>query len=168
VQLLATLASLAAARGELVRVAHLWGATEALRETAGRPLRSIERAAYERETATARDYLGETAFAAAWAEGRGITPEQVLAATDPEVPARPTDGLPTRTPVSRSVPEGLTPRQVEVLRLLAAQGLTNRQIAEQLGITAQTVHAHLRSMYSKLGVTTRSAATRYAIEHRLI
>jgi DNA-binding NarL/FixJ family response regulator len=63
-------------------------------------------------------------------------------------------------------PLGLTPREVEVLRLLA-RGLTNAQIAEELVVSLLTVKAHLRSIYSKLGVASRSAATRYALEHHL-
>ena len=62
--------------------------------------------------------------------------------------------------------EGLTPREVEVLRLLA-RGLTNAQIAEALVVSLLTVKAHLRSIYSKLGVTSRSAAARYALEYHL-
>src|SRR6266851_7266978 len=62
---------------------------------------------------------------------------------------------------------GLTAREVEVLRLLAT-GLTDAQIAEQLVLSLHTVHAHLRTIYSKLGVTSRSAATRYAFEHQLV
>jgi DNA-binding NarL/FixJ family response regulator len=62
---------------------------------------------------------------------------------------------------------GLTAREVEVLRLLAT-GLTDAQIAEQLVLSLYTIHAHLRTIYSKLGVTSRSAATRYAFEHRLV
>ena len=62
---------------------------------------------------------------------------------------------------------GLTAREVEVLRLLA-MGLTDAQIAEQLVLSLHTVHAHLRTIYSKFGVTSRSAATRYAFEHRLV
>jgi len=62
---------------------------------------------------------------------------------------------------------GLTEREVEVLRLLAT-GLTDAQIAEQLVLSLHTVHAHLRTIYSKLGVTSRSAATRYAFEHQLV
>ena len=42
------------------------------------------------------------------------------------------------------------------------------QIAEQLIISPRTADAHLRSIYGKLGVTSRSAATRYAIEHKLV
>jgi DNA-binding NarL/FixJ family response regulator len=56
---------------------------------------------------------------------------------------------------------------VEVLRLVA-QGLTSAQIAEQLVIGLATVNFHVRSIYSKLGVSSRSAATRYAIERNLV
>jgi DNA-binding CsgD family transcriptional regulator len=61
---------------------------------------------------------------------------------------------------------GLTEREREVLRALA-QGLTDAQIAAQLVISPRTVHSHLVSIYSKLGIASRSAATRYAIEHQL-
>jgi DNA-binding NarL/FixJ family response regulator len=56
---------------------------------------------------------------------------------------------------------------MEVLRLLA-QGLTSVQIAEQLVIDVVTVNFHVRSIYSKLGVTSRAAATRYALQHHLL
>jgi DNA-binding CsgD family transcriptional regulator/tetratricopeptide (TPR) repeat protein len=62
---------------------------------------------------------------------------------------------------------GLTKREAEVLCLLA-QGLTSAQIAERLVIGVTTVNFHVRSIYSKLGVTSRSAATRYAVEHHLV
>jgi DNA-binding NarL/FixJ family response regulator len=58
----------------------------------------------------------------------------------------------------------LTVRESEVLRLLA-EGKTNRQIAERLVISPRTVNTHLTSLYQKLGVTSRTAATRFAIEH---
>ncbi|TMB81701.1 MAG: response regulator transcription factor [Chloroflexi bacterium] len=76
--------------------------------------------------------------------------------------------LPQSTTVTPSptYPAGLTAREVEVLRLLAG-GLTDLQIAEKLVLSPRTVHAHISSIYSKLGVTSRSAATRYAIEHHL-
>ena len=76
---------------------------------------------------------------------------------------------PSSTPLvqpSATYPGGLTAREVEVLHLLA-QGLTSAQIAEQLVLSLLTVNTHVRSIYSKLGVTSRSAATRYAIEHQL-
>jgi DNA-binding NarL/FixJ family response regulator len=64
-------------------------------------------------------------------------------------------------------PAGLTEREVEVLRLVA-QGLTNAQVAEKLVVSVTTVNAHLRSIFSKLSVPSRSAATRFAIEHQLV
>lgn len=68
---------------------------------------------------------------------------------------------------SRTNPFGLTAREIEVLRLVAL-GLTYAQIAEKLIISPRTADAHLRSIYGKLGVTSRHAATRYAIDHKLV
>ena len=56
---------------------------------------------------------------------------------------------------------------MEVLRLLA-QGWTDAQIAEHLVLSPRTVNRHTASLYSKLGVSSRAAATRYAIEHHVI
>jgi DNA-binding CsgD family transcriptional regulator/GAF domain-containing protein len=62
---------------------------------------------------------------------------------------------------------GLTARESDVLRLVA-MGLSDSKIAERLVISERTVHSHLRSIYRKLDVTSRSAATRYAVEHHLV
>jgi non-specific serine/threonine protein kinase len=62
---------------------------------------------------------------------------------------------------------GLTNRELEVLRLVA-QGLTNAQVAENLVVAPRTVNVHLTSIYTKLRVNSRTAATRYAIEQRLV
>jgi DNA-binding CsgD family transcriptional regulator len=70
------------------------------------------------------------------------------------------------TPPSLSYPAGLSAREVEVLALVA-QGLTNPQVADRLFLSPRTVNQHLRSIYNKLGVSSRAAATRFAIEHRL-
>jgi DNA-binding NarL/FixJ family response regulator len=51
---------------------------------------------------------------------------------------------------------------------LASEGLTDPEIAESLVISKRTVSAHLRSVYRKLGVSTRTAAARLAIEHGLL
>jgi DNA-binding NarL/FixJ family response regulator len=50
---------------------------------------------------------------------------------------------------------------------LVTIGLTNSDIAKRLNISPRTADAHLRSIYARLGVTSRSAATRAAIEHHL-
>jgi DNA-binding CsgD family transcriptional regulator len=62
---------------------------------------------------------------------------------------------------------GLSRREIEVLRLVA-DGQTNREIAGELGISERTVDRHVSNLFSKLDVSTRSAATAYAYEHRLI
>jgi DNA-binding CsgD family transcriptional regulator len=61
----------------------------------------------------------------------------------------------------------LTPREVEVLRLLA-RGLTNAQMAEELMVSRHTIDVHIRSIYGKINVHSRSAATRIAIAEGLI
>lgn len=73
----------------------------------------------------------------------------------------------TLAPVAApAYPAGLTVREVEVLRLVA-QGLTDVQVAERLYVSANTVKTHLRSIYNKLDVTSRTAAARFATDHGL-
>ena len=92
-------------------------------------------------------------YFAAPAEGSGTPPEQAYREQ-------------RKTP-SSEYPAGLTAREVEVLKL-AARGLTNAQIAQELFLSPRTVNAHLNSIYHKLGVSSRTAATRFAGEHGLI
>ena len=53
-----------------------------------------------------------------------------------------------------------------MLRLVAA-GLTNAEVAERLYLSPRTVEQHLRSIFNKLGVSSRIAASRFAIDHHL-
>jgi len=161
------LAGVVAAQGDPGWAARLWGMAETLRADSNMPLPPVYRADYERSVATARVQLGERAFAAAWAEGRTMTPEQAPAAERRVM--KPGSGEPS-SPLAKSLltyPNELTAREVDVLRLLA-QGLTSAQIAEQLFLSPLTVNTHVRSIYSKLGVTSRSAATRWVIEHQVV
>ena len=50
---------------------------------------------------------------------------------------------------------------------LVAEGLTNAQVAHRLFLSPRTVEAHVASIYRKLGVSSRAAATRFALEHGL-
>jgi DNA-binding CsgD family transcriptional regulator len=63
-------------------------------------------------------------------------------------------------------PAGLTAREVEVLRLLSA-GKTNREIAAGLVISEHTVGRHVQNIFTKLGVSSRAAATAFAMQHHL-
>ena len=69
-------------------------------------------------------------------------------------------------PVAPEAPAGLTQREVEVLRLVA-QGLTDADVGACLSISPRTVSQHLRSIYNKLDVSSRVAATRFAVDHGL-
>ncbi len=51
---------------------------------------------------------------------------------------------------------------------LVAQGLTDKEVAEKLVVSRRTVNAHLTSIYSKLGASSRTAAARFAMEHHLV
>jgi DNA-binding CsgD family transcriptional regulator len=69
-------------------------------------------------------------------------------------------------PSPASDPAGLSTREREVLTYLAS-GKTNREIAEALFIAERTVARHVANIFTKLGVSSRSAATAWAYEHRL-
>ena len=63
-------------------------------------------------------------------------------------------------------PDGLTGREIEVVRLIAS-GKTNRAIAAELVISEKTVARHVSNIFTKLGLSSRAAATAYAYEHGL-
>ena len=67
----------------------------------------------------------------------------------------------------REVPAGLSRREIEVLRLLA-RGLTNREMAEHLTVSQDTVKHHVQHVYNKIGVSTRAGATLFAMEQSLL
>ena len=65
-----------------------------------------------------------------------------------------------------AAPDGLTPREAEVLTLIA-RGLSNAEIAEQLVVSAATVKTHVNRIFTKVGARDRAQAVRYAFEHGL-
>jgi HD-GYP domain-containing protein (c-di-GMP phosphodiesterase class II) len=71
------------------------------------------------------------------------------------------------TPRRRTGPAGLTPREVEVLALIA-RGASTRQVARRLGISPKTAGTHVERIYLKTGATTRSTATLFAVHHGLL
>ena len=135
----------------------LLGAAEALREAIGAPISPWLADDHEGTVAATRVLLDAERFAAAWSRGRGMTPEEALAVVR--------DGGAGGAGAGHGG-AGLTVREAEILRLVA-RGMTDAEVAHELVVSRRTVHAHLRSIYRKLDVRTRAAATRYALEHGL-
>jgi DNA-binding NarL/FixJ family response regulator len=84
-----------------------------------------------------------------------------------ELGAAPDVALLDRLAGSAGEDGGLSPRELEVLRLLAT-GRTNRAIADELVLSERTVARHVSNIFVKLGVSSRSAATAYAYENHLV
>jgi predicted ATPase/DNA-binding NarL/FixJ family response regulator len=113
----------------------------------------------------ARQQLGKDQFAATYQFGATMSlAEAVQLAMQTNLTGA---GKPTEKVGRRAFPAGLTAREVEVLRLVA-QGMSDNEVAGCLVLSPRTINAHLTSIYSKLGVNSRVAATRFAIEHQLI
>ena len=70
-------------------------------------------------------------------------------------------------PMLRAWPNGLSEREVEVLRLVA-RGHSNKEVARELSISAKTVQHHVAHVYDKIGVNSRAAAAMFASEHGLL
>jgi predicted ATPase/DNA-binding CsgD family transcriptional regulator len=147
---------LAAASGDAERAVRLVAVADAVRTALDVPLWPGFRARHESLLAETRSALGAQRFEAAWDAGIGIPLDAAV-----ELIA------PPRTEPATYASDELTTREVEVLALVA-EGLTDAEVAERLVVSIRTVHAHLRSIYRKLGVRSRSAATRYALEHGVV
>ncbi len=168
------LGAIALAQGQTTRAVQLFAAAQAVRGANGyyTPF-GTEQPFYERALAEARNKLGKKAFTVAWTAGLAMTPQKALSAETQDTatpravqiaiipPAKP---QPESAP---AIPNGLTTREVEVLRLVS-MGMSNSQIAEQLVLSPNTVNAHIQAIYRKLDVNSRSAATRFAMEHHLL
>jgi DNA-binding NarL/FixJ family response regulator len=76
------------------------------------------------------------------------------------------DGVPSG-PATAPLPDGLTPREAEVLTLIAA-GLSNTEIAERLVVSEATVKSHVNHMLAKIGARDRAQAVGYAYRHGLV
>jgi DNA-binding CsgD family transcriptional regulator len=144
------------------QAAHLFGAAEALRESIGVAVPLLGMPRYERAVASTQAKLTREQFETAWAAGRTLSFERAVA--EGEALAANLASPPTSNPANF---QGLSPREFDVLQLVA-QELSTAEIAERLFISPRTVTTHLSSIYNKLGVNSRTAATRYAVERGLV
>jgi predicted ATPase/DNA-binding CsgD family transcriptional regulator len=109
--------------------------------------------------------LGADDFAQAFEIGKQMTPADLIRLAE-QITAPAQESILSGPPHPAPAHSHLSAREVEVLRLVAT-GLTNAQIAQLLSVTPRTVNAHLTAIYRKLGVSTRSGAIRYALDHQL-
>ncbi len=152
------LGMMAARMGEAEQSARLVGAAEALRERCGAQLSPLQQTRLDRAIGPVQDR--SVAFAAAWAAGKAMRPEDAC-----------TEGLAFAATVIAATPRHqsksrLTAREHEVLREIAA-GHTNRMIADSLSISERTVEVHVSHILTRLDVESRSAAAAWAVRNGL-
>ena len=144
-----TLALIAAADGRMARAATLLGAAEATWRSI--PATPPEPFGPGRDACSAkvRKALGRASFQAAFQRGLGLDPVQAVAFA--------LGGVPPAPRATRAVrgPAGLSPREEEVASLVAC-GLSNREIAASLVISARTAETHVQHIMDKLGFTSRA------------
>jgi predicted ATPase/DNA-binding CsgD family transcriptional regulator/DNA-binding XRE family transcriptional regulator len=160
-----TLGALAAIAGECgrpERAARLFGAAASLHEAAG-----LDPATSLPGEADFPPVLDVMAFADVITAGRELGVQEALEEAASLAAELERESVTMRTQVSDSPPAGLTPREVDVLRLVAA-GLTNNEIADRLFLSRRTVDTHLQRIYGKLGASGRAAATRFAVKQGLV
>jgi DNA-binding NarL/FixJ family response regulator len=143
----------------------LFGAAEAQREAVGAPA-PRRQAVYQQTVERLRAALGPGAFATAWAAGRALPLAEAIveAMTLSPPPHGSADDSGPSTPRAQ---HGLTPREVEVLRLVAA-GRSNPEIAAALFISRRTAQTHVQHILDKLDVATRAEAAVFATQHGLL
>ena len=152
------IAAVAASAGHEVGAARLFGAASALREMIEAPIPDPDKVIYASVVDSVRSILGKSRFSTAWNEGWMLSVHEAadeattLATSAPIPPAPPAPTI------------GLSEREIEVLRLIAS-GLTNGQAADRLYLSRRTVDAHLRRIYDKLDLPSRTDAIRFAHEH---
>jgi ATP/maltotriose-dependent transcriptional regulator MalT len=150
------LATVAVAKGESGLAAKALGAIDATKD----PLLfwATDRSEYERTSAATKALLGDQEHGIIFSEGKAMGAAQVA-----ELFLNPPSKESSR---KETLLNNLTRREIEILGLVA-RGLSDSQVADRLVISPRTVNAHLTSIYNKVGVNSRSAATRYAIENGL-
>ena len=157
--LLEDLAIVAAALGANEQAAELFGAASTWRAIDADPRVPYGMADYRAATAASRRSLGPRRWQSAFDSGARLTSHQAMALADAAV-----NDLAARASAGAL---GLTARERQVLSLIA-DGSHDHEVAERLQLSRRTVQAHLRSVYTKLDVTTRTAAVHRAMELDLI
>lgn len=159
---MSTIALFAAETGASRLAARLSGWAAAERTRTGAVPSFPEHSLFAGAEEKARGHLGGAEFEKEWKQGHAlqwttIADEAAAIVTDGFV-----DGVPGRSAFSAAPP--LTRREIEVLRLLSRR-LTDKEIAEELGLSPRTVMHHVSSVLGKLGLSSRREASTWAIKH---
>ena len=159
------LACVAGAKGEVEKAARLFGAAEALREAMGVGQWAALRALEEPYLVGARSQLEEGAWTKAWEEGGAMSMERAIEYALSEddsstIATRTQEQTSSATARTRT----LTRREREVAKLVA-QGLTNRQIAEELFVSERTVDHHVSNILKKLNLSSREQVASRLRDH---
>jgi non-specific serine/threonine protein kinase len=154
VLVLTGVARIAVAEGLWVDAVGLFAAADQALDDVGGVMPIYMRRRQEEGFAQARAALGSTRFEAAVARGRGLSLDHA---------AR----LAERIAAAAARDDVLSARELEILRLVAER-LSNQEIADRLVVSVRTVHAHLRSIYRKLGVDSRTDAVEQGRELHLV
>jgi predicted ATPase/DNA-binding CsgD family transcriptional regulator len=156
----AGIAGVANHRGRPERAARLLGAAWGVAESLG--VRYLAHHIHaERVLASTRSQLDDEAFDAAWAEGQTLSIEQAVAE------ARRLLAAPASGPVPPQSSPRLSPRELDVLRLLVA-GHHDREIAAALRVSPRTIQTHVASLFAKFGVNSRVEVTAIAVRRGLV
>ena len=139
--------------------ATLYAAAHAVRERIGTPVAVSSREQYEDEIGRTRQLLGDS-FERVWAVGKAMTIDEAIVIALDFLDSPSSRGPDTSAPATAS-PHGLSRREVEVVRLVAA-GRTNAEISDLLSISPRTVTTHLSNVFNKLDLSNRSAVAAFA------
>jgi predicted ATPase/DNA-binding CsgD family transcriptional regulator len=154
-------AALAAGEGRPERAVQLVAAAATLREAAKLP--PLSGARTEQYMAAARG-LGDPAIQRLWASGSGLTPERAVAlALDAAGQAPPRAGAAPPAGSAAAFPAGLTPRERQIVALIA-KGSSNKAIASELFISPATAARHVANILAKLGFSSRAEVAAWARE----
>jgi predicted ATPase/DNA-binding NarL/FixJ family response regulator len=152
---LQALAAVAAAQRRFVDAVLLLSAGSHIYENLGGRRPAPLDAMYQPLVESLQKAVDPATWATLWKKGQSISADEFLAREESH--HKKEDGR----------HDGLTHREVEVLQLVET-GLSNREVAGRLFVSLRTVDAHLRSIYRKLGVTSRTGAVRTAAQQGLI
>ncbi len=165
---LVQVAEIASLCGAYELAAELTGCAEDLVIQAGAARLDLISDSYEAFINALREQVSAPELVEAAARGAALGQVKLVEIAEPLLMACLASHAQAAEPAPQSPAEafGLTAREQEVLALVAT-GLTDQQVAERLFLSPRTVGKHLQSIYRKLDVTSRSAATRFALDHGL-